>query len=175
MLPAALFANAPRFHDGTSGDLTNVLRRATDVMATRMNMPRLQPDEFPAVLMRNERVLTQAQDEALKGMIGGMADQLAAFKATGTDGHRFSPDLPRFHGGSGGSEFTSIMQRGLQSISQTPTPGTGQGEKREGDNVSITIDARGSTGEAVDSFRRSLPQVASLMSEQLARARTRNG
>jgi hypothetical protein len=171
-----MLANAPRFHNGSSGDLSMVLRQATDVMARRMNMPRLQPDEMPAVLLRNERVLTEQQDNALRSMIGGMSDQLAAFKMTGTDGgHRFTPDLPTFHGGSGGGEFSSIMRQGQQLLAQPSPPGSQAGGRDQGgDTVHINIDARNSTPEAVNSFRRSLPQVATIMSDQLSRAKMRN-
>jgi len=171
LVHSAMFANAPRFHSGSSGDLTNVLTRATDIMARRAGMQGLQPGEMPAVLMRNERVLTEQQDNALRMMIGGMTDQLAAFKGTGTDGHRFTPSLPRFHGGSGGGEFSSIMARGQQALSSAPVAAAPGGT----DNVSINIDARGSTAESVNTFRRSMPQIATTMSEQLARARARNG
>jgi hypothetical protein len=175
LVPTSMIAGAARFHNGSSNDLNMVLRQATDVMARRMNMPKLQPDEIPAVLLRNERVLTEQQDNALRNMIGGLSDQLAVFKGTGTDGHRFTPDLPTFHGGTGAGEFSSIMQRGLQLISSPPAPGSQTpSTKQEGDTVHISIDARNSTPEAVSSFRRSMPQIASIMSDQLSRAKIRN-
>ena len=110
-------------------------------------MPGLRPDELPAVLQRGERVLTRAQDDRIQSMVTAMTNELA--------------------GGMGGKEFRDIMQRGQQGFAQS-------GGKQEGDNVSISIDARHATPEAVNSFRRSMPQVASTMADQLRLAKARN-
>ena len=116
-IPAAMLANAPRFHSGYGGGM--------------------RADELPAILQRGERVLTQRDDDRIRSTIGGMTEQLASGMAEGNN-HR--------------ADTAS-----------------------RGDNVTISIDARNSTPQAVDSFRRSLPQIASTMSDQMQRAKSRNG
>jgi len=146
LIPAQTVAGAPRFHTG------------------------LNADEMVAVLQRGERVLTARQDHALRAVLTGMSEQLAQFKATGTDG------MPRFHnGGMGGGDFSSIMRQGQQALEFAASPASVAGGGDPHITITNTIDARGATQEAANSFRRSLPQMATLMADQMAKAKSRNG
>jgi len=82
--------------------------------------------------------------------------------------------LPRFHGGLGGNEFAAILQRGERVLTERQQQQVQAAAGGGGDTVSISIDARNSTPEAVNSFRRSLPQIAGIMSDQMTKAKMRN-
>lgn len=82
--------------------------------------------------------------------------------------------LPRFHGGLGGNEFAAILQKGERVLTEQQQQQVQAAANGGGDTVSISIDARNSTPEAVNSFRRSLPQIAGIMSDQMTKAKMRN-
>jgi len=82
--------------------------------------------------------------------------------------------LPRYHGGLGGNEFAAILQKGERVLTERQQQQVQAAAGSSGDTVSISIDARNSTPAAVDSFRRSLPQIAGVMSDQMTKAKMRN-
>jgi hypothetical protein len=83
-------------------------------------------------------------------------------------------NAPRFHGGLGANEFVGILQKGERVLTERQQQQVQAAAGSSGDTVSISIDARNSTPGAVDSFRRSLPQIAGVMSDQMAKAKMRN-
>jgi hypothetical protein len=83
-------------------------------------------------------------------------------------------NLPRYHGGLGGNEFAAILQKGERVLTERQQQQVQAAAGGGGDTVSISIDARNSTPEAVNSFRRSMPQIAGIMSDQMAKAKARN-
>lgn len=83
--------------------------------------------------------------------------------------------LPRFHNGLGGDEFAAVLKRGERVLTerqqgQVAAASNGGG----GDTFSFNVDARNSSPEAANTFRRSMPQLASMMSDQMSRAKARN-
>jgi hypothetical protein len=82
--------------------------------------------------------------------------------------------LPRYHSGLGGNEFAAILQKGERVLTARQQDQVRAASSSGGDNFSISIDARNSTKESVSSLRRSMPQVAEMMSDQMSRAKARN-
>lgn len=84
--------------------------------------------------------------------------------------------LPRFHNGLGGNEFAAILQRGERVLTQRQQDQVRAAASKDGgDTFSFNVDARNSSPEAANTFRRSMPQLASMMSDQMSRAKARNG
>jgi hypothetical protein len=84
-------------------------------------------------------------------------------------------NAPRYHGGLGGNEFAAILQKGERVLTERQQQQVQAVAGGGGDApvVHVNIDARGATTEAVGGFRRSLPQMAVLMADQMARAKGR--
>lgn len=199
-VPPALFAHAPRFHDGLKTlQSAQVARHFVPVMhggAMNGNVPqmralpdisqsaarsqgRLKPDEFPAILQTGETVLSRSQvKEIHKEVITAQTSPEKNNRLTQVLAPIFQ-DAPRFHDGLMSSDWmmpqTGEMWKQGNEIRQktdmVPYPTEGETKGKEKGQTNI-FNFHGV--KDFDSFKRNEQQLQAFAARSTSRASKRN-
>ncbi len=201
MVDSSILDNAPRFHvggivgasreapigqdiyfhtGGVAGLANDNLAAANDNRWTadspRMHGGGLAHDEYPAILQRGERVLSVQQNHRFESIIRSLHDGGLVGAGGGTTVSVPSSmliDAPRFHEGTGGSEFSDLLSDAARGIREQKAqePATQSTDKA----APMTFNFNFPSTTTPDSFKRAGQQVANNVSAAIDRVKSRNG
>lgn len=199
-VPPALFAHAPRFHEGLKAlQSAQVARHFVPVMhdgAMKGDVPqmralpdisqsaarpqgRLKPDEFPAILQTGETVLSRSQvKEIHKEIIAAQANPEKGNRLTQVLAPIFQ-STPRFHDGLMSSDWMmpqigETWKQGKEMRQQTDMAPYARSEADGGSSKDRAVVVNINGVKDFDSFKRNEQQVQATIARSTSRASKRN-